>query len=83
MGTGHHQMTPHRGQPPSCLPQEDFLHGGDRGAVAGDAQLLPLLLQLCEQGLKPERRSEALDADAPERGHSEVKTLWASVLQLV
>lgn len=59
-------MPPHTALPtswttaqlPVPLPQEDFLHGGDRGTVAGDAQLLPLLLQLREQGLKPGRTSE-------------------------
>lgn len=45
-------------QLPVPLPQEDFLHGGDRSTVACDAQLLPLLLQLREQGLKPGRTSE-------------------------
>lgn len=56
-----------QGQPPSSLPQEDLLHGGDRGAIAGNAQLLPLLLQLREQGLKPAgKRDRGTDARGAE-----------------
>lgn len=55
------------GQPSSSLPQEDLLHGGDRSAIAGNAQLLPLLLQLREQGLKPEGKSHR-GTDTCERG---------------
>lgn len=36
------------------LPEENFLHGGHRSAVAGDAQLVPVHLQLCKQQLKPD-----------------------------
>lgn len=67
---------------PLHLPEEHLLHGGDRGTVAGDAQLLPPLLQLREQGLKPEQRRETSDTDTHGKGHSGLKTLWASVLQL-
>ena len=35
------------------VPEEDLLHGGDRGSVAGDAQLLSVHLQLRKQQLEP------------------------------
>lgn len=42
------------------LPQEDFLHGGDRGPEAGDAQLLLLLLQFSKKTFKPEEKDRVM-----------------------
>lgn len=53
---------------PLHLPEEHLLHGGDRGAVAGNAQLLPPLLQLREQGLKPGWTREMSDTNTHGRG---------------
>lgn len=40
-------------------PKEDFLHGGDRGSEAGDAQFFLLLLQFSKQTFKPEKNDKA------------------------
>ena len=50
------RLSPRQMQTHVYLPQEDFLHGGDRGPEAGDAQLLLLLLQFSKKTFKPEKK---------------------------